>query len=172
MPSTGGESARPGSAREEAERLVAAVLGAASVGARSLGARGPMATGSAECCVCPVCRVIAAMREPDPEFAERVATGAGDLAAAVAGLLRSFTGPVRRDPAGAGDPGAGADDDEPWRAATRDEPPPAPPPPGTAAPPRKLMAKKAVKKAAGPPPADDDPDTDTGTDAGDGPESS
>ena len=157
MPATGAESVRPGSAREEAERLVAAVLGAASVGARSLGTRGPVATGSAECCVCPVCRVIAAMRDPDPEFAERLATGAGDLAAAVAGLMRSFAGPVSR-PAEAP---AGADpDEEPWRAATRDEgrsgptEPPSAQPPSAQPPPPKPMAKKAVKKAAGPPPDD------------------
>src|SRR4051794_4314817 len=36
-------------------------------------------TGSAECCVCPICRAIATMRNPSPEQAERLATGAGDF---------------------------------------------------------------------------------------------
>ncbi|SDZ06411.1 hypothetical protein SAMN05444365_105125 [Micromonospora pattaloongensis] len=109
----------PGSAREEAERLVATVLAAArlaaghnargagpfaALGDAVLGAFGPaagagrhggtpaggFATGSAECCVCPVCRVMAALRDPSPEFAERLATGAGDFAAGLASLLRSF----------------------------------------------------------------------------------
>ncbi|PYC70595.1 hypothetical protein C7C45_14285 [Micromonospora arborensis] len=107
----------PGSAREEAERLVATLLagarlasaGSASGAFGSLGgvlsgvlghsagpdgrpgAGGAFATGSAECCVCPVCRGIAALRDPSPEFAERLATGAGDLAAGVASLLRAFS---------------------------------------------------------------------------------
>ena len=76
----------PGSAREEAERLVAAALAAVGRFASDTdphsGHDGPtIATGADECCVCPICRVIAAMRDPDPEFAERLATGAGDLAA-------------------------------------------------------------------------------------------
>jgi hypothetical protein len=49
------------------------------------------ATGSAECCVCPVCRAITMVRNPTPEFAEQLATSAGDLAAGVAGLLRAFS---------------------------------------------------------------------------------
>ncbi|WP_406071777.1 hypothetical protein [Micromonospora sp. NBC_01638] len=107
----------PGSAREEAERLVATLLagarlasgGSAGGALGSLGGvlagvlghsagpdgrpgtGGAFATGSAECCVCPVCRGIAALRDPSPEFAERLATGAGDLAAGVASLLRAFS---------------------------------------------------------------------------------
>ncbi|MGC4758542.1 hypothetical protein [Micromonospora trifolii] len=107
----------PGSAREEAERLVATVLAGARLASAgsaggafgSLGGMlsgvlghsagpdarpgtgGAFATGSAECCVCPVCRGIAALRDPSPEFAERLATGAGDLAAGVASLLRAFS---------------------------------------------------------------------------------
>jgi hypothetical protein len=136
-----------GTAREEAERFVATALATASVAARELGrgvhrrrtpfrggepespdcAGGSYATGSAECCVCPVCRVIAAMRDPRPELAERLATGAGDLAAGVASLLRSLTDPGS---------GPGADNGEAWHAATRNQddawvspPPPAPEPP-------------------------------------------
>jgi hypothetical protein len=49
------------------------------------------ATGSAECCVCPVCRVIAGLREPSPHAVERLATGAGDFATGVASLMRAFS---------------------------------------------------------------------------------
>ncbi|MFD0593647.1 hypothetical protein ACFQZ4_14990 [Catellatospora coxensis] len=41
----------PGTAREEAERLVAAVLAAATLAAN---ANPHLATGSPECCVCPL----------------------------------------------------------------------------------------------------------------------
>jgi hypothetical protein len=87
--------------RDEAERLVAAAIAGLSLAARGLGGvagsrRGGhsgsgFATGSPECCVCPVCRVISAMRDPNPDIAERLATGAGDLAAAVTGILRSLS---------------------------------------------------------------------------------
>jgi hypothetical protein len=73
--------------REEAERLVAAGLAALSMAAQSPAG---FATGSAECCVCPVCKAIAAARDPDPQFAERLATGVGDLATGVASILRAF----------------------------------------------------------------------------------
>jgi hypothetical protein len=170
--------------RDEAERLVAAAVAAVSLAARGLGGAagsrfggsrpgglGGFATGSPECCVCPVCRVIAAMREPSPDLAERLATGAGDLATAVTGLLRTFSrGNARED--GPGDnnsasPGrntsAGSEGDEfwdnlrqrargggdgpvdadPWHTATRTAEPSGP---DLTAP--KPMAKKAVRKAA------------------------
>jgi hypothetical protein len=73
--------------REEAERLVATAFAVVSRAAN--GATG-YATHSAECCACPVCKTIAAAREPDPEFAERVATRAGDIATGVAGMLRNL----------------------------------------------------------------------------------
>jgi len=151
--------------RDEAERLVAAAIAAVSLAARGLGgAAGSrfggqghgFATGSPECCVCPVCRVIAAMRDPSPDLAERLATGAGDLATAVTGLLRNFsrpsgTGANSTDGAGdefwdsmrrqaqAADSEAEAD---PWHAATTA----ASVDPSTTAP-VKPMARKAVKKA-------------------------
>ncbi|MEU7869775.1 hypothetical protein [Dactylosporangium sp. NPDC049140] len=56
------------------------------------------ATGSAECCVCPLCKAIAAARNPDPDLAERLATGAGNLAAGVASFLRGFS--PAREPGG------------------------------------------------------------------------
>ena len=147
--------------REEAERLVAAAIAAFSMAARGVGAtggRGSFATGSPECCVCPVCRVIAAMREPDGDIVERLATGAGDLATGITGLLRSLSrpGPGRQgreepQPSSEGDDfweslrlrarGAASwesEEDNPWRTATTA--PPAQPP--------KPMAKKAVAKKA------------------------
>ncbi len=80
----------PGSAREEAERLVGVVLAAASMAAN---AHPGLSTGSAECCVCPLCRVIAAVRDPDPAMVERLTSGAGDLAAGVASFLRHVAAP-------------------------------------------------------------------------------
>jgi hypothetical protein len=130
--------------RDEAERLVAAAIGSLSMAARGLGGGGrdasgasrfgPVATGSEECCVCPICRVIAAMREPDPGVADRLASGAGDLATALAGILRSFgrAAPSQHRPDHDEAPPAG--DEDPWHAATTPLPP-------------KPMAKKAVKKA-------------------------
>ncbi|MEV7227150.1 hypothetical protein AB0M79_09020 [Polymorphospora sp. NPDC051019] len=92
-------------------------------GATAPGPTGGFATGGADCCVCPVCRGIAALRDPSPEFAERLATGAGDLAAGVASLLRAFATARPGSPAGADDDrpsGRPAPDDEVWRAAARD----------------------------------------------------
>ncbi|RKN50842.1 hypothetical protein [Micromonospora endolithica] len=142
----------PGSAREEAERLVATLLATARLATAGSGAGqwgplggivtsvlghsaapggstapggGGLSTGAPECCVCPVCRAIAAMRDPSPEFAERLATGAGDLAAGVASLLRAFAPPEQPRGPGGGPthpaPGGGgsSDDDHVWREATR-----------------------------------------------------
>jgi len=134
---------------------VAAALAAASVAARSTAG---FATGAAECCVCPVCRAITTMRDPSPEFAERLATGFGDLATGFAAVLRAFgtppggpgeappSGPPEAPPeappgappepsAGAADGrhvdfGRGQDDAEPdpWQAATRTSTTPQTPP--------------------------------------------
>jgi hypothetical protein len=122
--------------REEAERLVAAAMAAASFALRNAG-RGAalagmaerflggdpfgahIATGSAECCVCPVCRGIAAVRNPSPEFAWRVASGAKEMAAGLTTILRavsSATARPRTEP-----PPRTRDAGPTWRAATRDE---------------------------------------------------
>src|SRR6266571_9058406 len=89
--------------REEAERLVSAALAAASFALRGAGKDSPLAglaerflggehiatydsagsrassddpaPSTPECRVCPVCRGIAALRDPSPEFALRVASG-------------------------------------------------------------------------------------------------
>ncbi|MFG2042547.1 hypothetical protein [Dactylosporangium sp. NPDC048998] len=106
--------------REEAERLVATALAAVSMAARSTAG---FATGSAECCVCPLCKAIAAAREPDPDFAERLATGAGDLAAGLASVLRAFgerAAPHFKAPGG-GPEGPGPDEEpDVWHSATQE----------------------------------------------------
>jgi hypothetical protein len=114
-----------GTAREEAERLVAAILAAATLAAN---ANPQFSTGSAECCVCPLCKVIAAVRDPDPEMVERLATGAGDLAAGVASFMRHLAG--------------GATSQNTWETATEQEEQAAKPPP-------KKVVKKAVPKKVG-----------------------
>ncbi|MGW4293037.1 hypothetical protein ACWEH1_08285 [Micromonospora chersina] len=83
------------------------------------GAAAGFATGSPECCVCPVCRGIAALRDPSPEFAERLATGAGDLAAGVASLLRAFAPAGPGGTTAEGGPAGTAAGDHVWREATR-----------------------------------------------------
>jgi hypothetical protein len=167
--------------RDEAERLVAAAIAAVSMAARSIpnaGARA-FATGSDECCVCPVCRVISSMRDPSAEMAERLASGAGDLASAVASVLRMLSrgghGPsgetvdaeadvtregdefwesMRRKAADAARTAAAGVrgptlEDDPWRQATVA---PAPRPMAKKAVAKKVVAKKAVPPA-GPEPA-------------------
>jgi hypothetical protein len=99
----------PDTARQEAERLVATALAAAQLAAWGAAAR----VGHPEHCVCPVCRALAAVRDPDPAVVERLATRAGDAAAGVAGLMRSASAAWR-------DAAAPAPDDEVWRVATRD----------------------------------------------------
>jgi hypothetical protein len=144
-----------GSPREEAERLVAAALAAASVAARGIarnasplagvagaaerllagGTGGHVATGSPECCVCPVCRAIAAVRDPSPELALKLAVGASDLASGLTGALRSVSDLVSGAPAAprAGRPAPNAgphdsrrrttpDPDSVWRTATARQP--------------------------------------------------
>jgi hypothetical protein len=89
----------------------AAADGAGAPGTDGAGAGWPrFATGSPDCCVCPVCRLIAALRNPSPEFAERLASAAGDLAVGLAGLLRALGGVLAA-------PGHGSAGD-PWRSAT------------------------------------------------------
>jgi len=136
-----------GTARQEAERLVAALLARASqsdaaglgdllrsftgTGSQQHNRSTGWATGTAECCVCPVCRAIAAVRDPDPHTAERLATGAGDLATGVSSILRAFStlagatsAKPRPRPAARPQPTP----DQAWSAATDHTPGPASPP--------------------------------------------
>jgi hypothetical protein len=159
--STGTAGARAGGGLGGASGLVASLATAAGhAGGRS----GGFATGSAECCVCPICRVIAALRDPSPEFAERLATGAGDFAAGLASFLRSVgeaAGRAGHDRSagdtgpndvpgygGVGGAGGTAPSDsntagDVWHAATH-----AGEGAGEAAHPRPPVAKKAVAKKA------------------------
>lgn len=122
----------PGTAREEAEKLVATVLAVAAMAAN---ANPSLSNGSAECCVCPFCKVIAAVRDPDPEMVERIATGAGDLAAGFASFMRHVAMPDGRG-------------ESVWKHATShtSEPEPAKKPPVKKV--AKKVVKKTVKKAA------------------------
>jgi hypothetical protein len=169
--------------RDEAERLVAAAVAAVSLAARGMGAAGRTgsgwATGSPECCVCPVCRLISAMRDPSADLAERLASGAGDFATGVTSMLRALSRgghaeTLDEEPSREGDEfwealrrraadavrataseyGSRADQDEstvdPWRAATT-TPSAGPKPMAKKAVAKKALAKKAVKKATPPP---------------------
>lgn len=104
--------------RDEAERLVAAALAAVSSATRGLGAPGSsFATGSAECCVCPVCRAIAAMRDPNSDLAERLTAGVGDLATGVAAILRTLSTRGGRPPEA--EERSASDGDEFWEGLRR-----------------------------------------------------
>jgi len=137
--------------REEAERLVASALAAAQFALRNAGTAASFArtaqrflgntassdddhagsraatgesawsTGTPECCVCPVCRAIAAMRDPSPEFAAKVASGASDLAAGLTTILRAVSAATARPEAGPEPPPRPRDGGPTWRAATRDD---------------------------------------------------
>lgn len=94
---------------------------------------GGWSTGSAECCACPICRAIAGVRNPTPEQAERLATGAGDFASGVASLLRAFsavTGPTGTSAHRKPPPRPTTTPDQAWSAATRRAEPAGTTPPG------------------------------------------
>jgi hypothetical protein len=107
-------------------------------------ASGGWATGSAECCVCPVCRAIAGLRDPSPEQAERLATGAGDFASGVASLLRAFsavTGTSGTSTRPKQPPRPAPTPDQAWSAATRDR---------TAKPAERIPTEEDVRAGADP----------------------
>jgi hypothetical protein len=68
-----------GSAAEEAARLLAAVQD----WARARFDHEHLATGSAECQVCPVCQGVAALRQVKPETVEHLLDAAASLVAAL-----------------------------------------------------------------------------------------
>jgi len=78
---------QPGSLAEEARRLMEALDGRL---------HDSIATGSAECRVCPVCRVIALARDRDDPDIRRALEALGDAAASVLGLLDSVLDDRRR----------------------------------------------------------------------------
>ena len=72
-----------GSAAEEAARLFAVVEQWARTSAASLLDEEHLATGSAECQVCPVCQAIGALRHVKPEAVEHLLDAAASLVAAL-----------------------------------------------------------------------------------------
>jgi hypothetical protein len=96
----------PGPLGEEATRL----LGAAQQWLHRVvldPATAKVATGSPECCWCPLCQLIAAARGDRPELAERLSEAMAamtDLQGALAGLLRSVTETSSAAEAGQGPP--------------------------------------------------------------------
>lgn len=144
--------ADPAAARAEAERLVAAGLAALSMAADRIGAptrerggaaaagfdalgdvlfgpvghrRHSIANDSPVCCRCPVCRAISAARDPDPELAERLATGVGNLAEGAVRVLRGVAGawPAAGAEAAADVRAAATAEPDPWAAATAEPEP-------------------------------------------------
>jgi len=100
--------------------------GSTSGGAAAGHRGGAWATGSPECCVCPLCKVIAGMRDPTPQTAARLAGGAGDFASGVASLMRAvsaMSSNPRPKPARPARP-APPTPDEAWQTATRVTNPP------------------------------------------------
>lgn len=84
-----------GSAAEEAVKLLAAV----QEWARTRFDHEHLATGSAECQICPVCQGIAALRQVRPETVEHLLDAAASLVAA----FRSTVTPTPGEPGPSGD---------------------------------------------------------------------
>lgn len=99
-----------GTLEDEAAKLVEAGLAWAQRAASV--ADGHIADGSASCQVCPLCRVIAAVREPSPELTEKLTDAASGVAGLVATLLRASH-------SGSGHSGSGGDDPESDRTVER-----------------------------------------------------
>lgn len=83
-----------GSAAEEALRLLGALSGWTSerVGAASE----HLATGSAECTFCPLCRTVHAMREVSPEVRDHLVAAGASLMQAFAGIVSAATAATSR----------------------------------------------------------------------------
>ena len=89
---TGAESP-VGSAAEEAARLFEAVQEWARKASTATGGLGEhIATGSAECRLCPVCQLISVLRETRPEVAVHLAEAAGSLLAALRATVVAHEG--------------------------------------------------------------------------------
>jgi hypothetical protein len=126
----------PGPLGDEARLLVEAARDWAARTFPDVGAH--LATGSAECQWCPLCRAVAALRTP--EMADRIAGAVTTAAGAVASLLDALA-----NPAPVPDPAAPA----PAPVA-----PAAPAAPARAAAPGRAPAAPAPAAAAGPVPRD------------------
>lgn len=126
-PGQSGEPGQPevGSVGEEAAKLLGALgewakdsggdvgagLGATLGGLGGLAASAMsdvnehIATGSAECTYCPVCRTVHAIRETSPEVKAHLATAASSFLQAVAGVLATL--PAGPGPGGSASPAGG-----------------------------------------------------------------
>jgi hypothetical protein len=90
------EGAQPaGSVGEEAARLLEALEAwVRQHGAGSIAAR--VATGSPECCLCPLCHLLGALRTARPETFEHLLDASGSLAAALRSALDAHESDRRR----------------------------------------------------------------------------
>ncbi|EON23336.1 MULTISPECIES: hypothetical protein [Nocardioides] len=111
-----GRGAEVGSLAEEAAKLFGALNGWAREQGSGLGdtvtglsehaaaaahdINDHLATGSAECTVCPVCRAVHAVRQLSPEVKAHLTTAAASLAQAAAGILATATPPAGSDRGG------------------------------------------------------------------------
>ncbi|WP_300676378.1 DUF5304 family protein [Nocardioides sp.] len=84
-----------GSAAEEALRLVGALAGWASEQVGT--ANEHLATGSAECTVCPICRTVHAVREVSPEVRDHLVAAGASLIQALTGLIGAAGAAAGRD---------------------------------------------------------------------------
>ncbi len=80
-----------GSVGEEAAKLFGALSDWAGEHVQDLD--GHLATGSAECLYCPVCRTVHAVRNASPELKAQLTTAASSLLQAAAGLLAAAGAP-------------------------------------------------------------------------------
>ncbi len=75
-------------ARDQSSEVGTGVSGFASQAAASMaGLNEHLATGSAECTVCPICRTVHAIRETSPEVKAHLVTAASSFLQAAAALL-------------------------------------------------------------------------------------
>jgi hypothetical protein len=79
------EEPQVGSVAEEAAKLLGALSDWARDAAHDVDAH--LATGSAECTVCPICRTVHAVRELSPEVKAQLASAATSLMHAAAQLM-------------------------------------------------------------------------------------
>ena len=95
-------TARPevGSAAEEAVRLFAVVEEWARTRAAGLVDEEHLATGSAECLVCPLCQAIGAARSVRPETVEHLLDAAASVVAALRAAVVPPSGTSERRPSG------------------------------------------------------------------------
>jgi hypothetical protein len=95
-PSTNDRSV--GSVAEEAVKLLGALSDWAKDAAPDLDTH--LATGAAECTLCPICRSVHLLRELRPEVKEQLATAATAALQALSGLLAAATPDGRGAPSG------------------------------------------------------------------------